>query len=88
MWRRAVLVVAVPFLVLYVASYLWLSRRGYEQADEWNCKGFYYFAPEPTDAWQRKNYGCAAVYGPLNAIDRALGTGRSPACEPLWGLSR
>jgi hypothetical protein len=83
---RTVVIVAL-FLVGYVAAYLWLSRRGYEQADQWNCRGFYYFAPQPTDAWRAKNYGCAFLFAPLNSIDRALGTGRSPACEPLWGLS-
>lgn len=86
--RKLLAAFAALLLALYVASYLWLSRRGYEQADEWNCAGFYYFTPQPTDAWRQKNYGCAVVYGPLNAIDRALGTGRPAACEPLWGLSR
>jgi hypothetical protein len=48
-----VFVLGLLFTV-YVAAYLWLSRRGYEQADEWNCAGFYYFTPEPTDAWRAK----------------------------------
>jgi hypothetical protein len=76
------------FLSVYIESYLWLSRRGYEQADRWNCRGFYYFMPRPTDEWRVKNYGCAFLFAPLNRIDRARGTGRPPACEPLWGLSR
>lgn len=85
--RRYLLLLTVLFAV-YLASYLWLSRRGYAEADRWNLCGFYYFTPEPTPAWRAKNYGCAKLFGPLNAVDRELGTGRPPACEPLWGLSR
>jgi hypothetical protein len=75
-------------LALYVASYVWLSRRGYSEADQFRAKGFYYLSPEDSQAWRLKNYGCVALFGPLNAIDRALGWGRGPASEPLWGLSR
>jgi hypothetical protein len=75
-------------LAVYGASYLWLSRRGYDEADRWNGCGFYYFTPENSDVWRVKHFGCAEVFAPLNGIDRALGTGRAPAKEPLWGLSR
>jgi len=85
--RHAYLVVAL-LVAVYVASYLWLSRRGYDEADRWSCKGFYYFTPDDSKSWRVKNYGCAAAFAPLNALDRALGNGRSPAAEPLWGLSR
>jgi hypothetical protein len=84
---RTVVLVAL-LLAAYVGAYLWLSRRGYAQADEWNARGFYYFTPEPTRAWELRNYGCARLFAPLNAFDRALGTGRPPACAPLWGLSK
>jgi hypothetical protein len=76
----------VAFLMVYVASYVWLSRRGYAEADQWNMKGFYYFTPEDTDAWRTKNYTVAAIYEPINWLDCSLGTGRSPACEPMWRL--
>jgi hypothetical protein len=82
------LIVAVVLVAVYVATYLYLSRRGYEQADQWNCRGFFYFTPQPTDAWRVKHFGCAYLFAPINALDRALGTGRHPGCEPLWGLSR
>ena len=86
--RRLHSLVAVLLFVAHVGSYLWLSRRGYEEADRYNMCGFYYFFPEDTDAWRQKNYGCVELYAPLNYVDRALGTGRGPASEPLWGLSR
>jgi hypothetical protein len=75
-------------LLLYVGSYAALSRRGYAEADQYNMKGFYYFSPEDSEAWRWKNYGCVCLFRPINAVDRWLGFGRPPACEPLWGLSK
>jgi hypothetical protein len=49
-FRRVLSFLAALLFAVYVDSYLWLSRRGYEQADRWNCRGFYYFTPELTDA--------------------------------------
>ena len=50
--------------------------------------GFYYFTPEPTDAWRVKNYTCVFLFRPLNALEVALGLGRPAGSEPLWGLSK
>lgn len=89
MRKRKKLVAAVALLLAgYVASYLWLSRRGYAEADHYDMPGFYYFSPQNGDGWRYKNYGCALLFSPLNAVDRALGIGRYPASEPLWGLSK
>jgi hypothetical protein len=84
--RRRSLLIGL-LLAVYVGSYLWLSRRGYEEAERFNMCGFYYFTPEPTPEWRFKNYGCVRLFAPLNVLDCALGTGRPPGCEPLWGLS-
>jgi hypothetical protein len=78
----------VLLVTLYFGSYLWLSRRGYAEADQYGMVGFYYFFPENTDEWRAKNHGCVVLFWPLNAVDRALGLGRHPASEPLWGLSK
>src|SRR4051794_14306942 len=87
--KRKKLVLALTLLLIaYVSSYLWLSRRGYAEADQHGMAGFYYLFPENTDAWRSKNYGCVLLFSPLNWVDRALGFGRFPASEPLWGLSR
>jgi hypothetical protein len=75
-------------LLLYLGSYVALSRRGYAEADRYNITGFYYFFPEDSDAWRWKNYGCVYLFGPLNVVDRWAGLGRHPASEPVWGLSR
>lgn len=85
---KQLLVIVTLLLGVYVSSYIWLSRRGYAEADQYNIKGFYYFFPESSDAWRFKNYGCVFLFWPLNAVDRGLGFGRYPASEPLWGLSK
>ena len=84
---KKLLVIVALLLGVYVASYMGLSRRGYAEADQYNMMGFYYFYPENSDAWRFKNYGCVFLFWPLNAVDRTLGFGRYPGCEPLWGLS-
>jgi hypothetical protein len=86
--RKQLLFVVSLWLALYVDSYVWLSRRPYARADEWHVKGFWYFSPENSAGRRVKNYGCVALFWPLNAVDRALGLGRGPACEPLGGLSK
>jgi len=65
---------------LYVGSYLHLSRRS-GASDLW-C----YLSPEPTDRWRILNSACEVFYGPLNLVDRALGTGTAPAYEPMWSI--
>jgi hypothetical protein len=75
-------------VVLYVNSYLVLSRRGFAEAHRWHMKGFYFFTPRNSDVWRYSNYGCVYLYYPLIMEDNILGTGMSPACEPLWGLSK
>jgi hypothetical protein len=86
--HRRLKIVCAVLLAAYLGSYLWLSRRGYAEADQYGMVGFYYFFPEESDSWRYKNYGCAFLFWPLNAIDRSLGLGRHPGCEPLWGLSK
>jgi hypothetical protein len=74
-------------LTLYVGSYYVLSRRGFREADELKWHGFYFVNP-PRDSptWRRWNYSLVTFYSPLIWIDNALGTGRTPASEPMWGL--
>jgi hypothetical protein len=86
--QRWFTVVAWLLLALYVGSYLVLSRRGYAEAKLYGFKGFYYLTPENSDHWRHWNYSLVYLYAPANAVDRWLGTGRYPASEPLWGLSR
>ena len=86
--KRVLLVFGALLLLLYVGSYVVLSRRGYAEADRYNMKGFYYFFPEDSDAWRLKNYGCVYLFWPLNVVDRWLGFGRCPSPEPFWGLSK
>jgi hypothetical protein len=87
-WKRPLLVFGTLLFLLYVGTYVTLSRRGYSEADPHHVTGFYYFLPENSDAWRLKNYGCVYLFWPINAVDRWLGFGRYPAFEPLWGLSK
>jgi hypothetical protein len=82
-WQIGVVAVAV-----YFGAYLALSRRGYSEANHWNFRGFYYLTPEDSARWRILNYGCAYLFWPLNKFDCWLGTGRPPAAEPMWGMSR
>ena len=84
--KRLLTLLGGTLLVLYVASYLVLSRQGYADADEYNIMGFYYFPPEDTDSWRRCNFACVYLFYPLNAVDRWTGFGRQPASEPMWRL--
>jgi hypothetical protein len=86
--KNLLLAFAALVLVLYVGAYIGLSRRGYAEADEWHVKGFYYFRPEDSNAWSRKNYACIILFWPANFVDRSIGLGRHPGAEPLWGLGK
>lgn len=85
--RTLIISLLLVVLILYVSSSLVCSRRGFADADRYGMAGFYFFHPEPTDEWRRRNYGFVYFYYPLIHIDRWLGTGRAPAGEPLWNLS-
>lgn len=82
-WLRAMVLA-----IVYIGSYIALSRRGFAQADEWGVKGFYFFLPADTVTWRVCNYGCVVAYYPLILVDNWLGTGRPVAHEPLWHLSK
>lgn len=86
--RTRIILVIGLFLGMYISSYLLLSRRASREADEYGIRGFYYFLPEDSNTWRFKNRFCRLVFMPLNELDRMFGTGRYPASEPLWGLSR
>jgi hypothetical protein len=86
--RRHAAVVAAVLLVLYVGSYLGLSRPAFAEARRTNTKGFYFFPPQNTARWRYLNYACVSIYYPLIVLDNGLGCGRWPASEPLWGLSK
>ena len=83
MVRVRVLVVVVA--VLYVGTYLGLSRAGFRYADRVNCDGFYFVEPRD-EAADAIHYGCTIVYYPLILIDNLIGTGRPPGHAPMRNL--
>lgn len=88
MSKRRTMMLWAFLLFLYIGSYLWLSRRGFDEARAWNAKGFYFFSPQDSDTWRYANQTCVYLYSPLIVVDEQLGTGMSPASEPMWGLSK
>ena len=85
-WRRLTMIVVIVLLVVYVGSYLVLSRRGFAQADAWNAQGFYFLPPEDTDEWRFYNTTLVWIYYPLVVVDNWIGTGRPVAHGPIWSL--
>lgn len=85
MQKTWIIVCSLAFAA-YFATYLWLSRRGYEYARLNNIEGFYYIPPDNAATWRAVHIGCTYLYWPLNLVDRSLGTGRHPGCEPLFDL--
>lgn len=82
------LAVGCLIFLLYVSSYMALSRRGFAEADEGNLKGFFYLSPEDSFRWRCGNTCCLVAFAPCNGVDRWLGCGRVPSvCEPLGEMS-
>lgn len=77
----------VTFLVVWVGSYLLLSRIAFHRADEFSVKGFYFVNPEWKHGYS-VHKALVVLYFPLIKIDQAVGSGREPACEPLMGFSQ
>lgn len=88
MVSRRALVTVLLLAVVYVGSYLALSRRGFEESRRTNMRGFYFSRPRDSALWRWSNYGCVVFYYPLILADYHCGTGMVPAKEPLWGLSK
>jgi hypothetical protein len=82
------MLLVLVLLVLYIGSYLALSRWAFAHPETTFATNFWFFEPRDSDLWRVSNYGCVYIYFPLIAIDNWLGTGKVPAAEPLWGLSK
>jgi hypothetical protein len=77
--RKLVRLGFVLFLILYVSSYLVLSRIGYADAQKYSMKGFLYGGGIPQKRSDLKfHHLCRIIYAPLNSIDCMIGTGREP----------
>jgi hypothetical protein len=87
-FKRITRLLVAILLLVYVGSYLVLSRRGFTEADQYHMDGFYFLTPEDTGEWRFWNYACVYVYYPLIEADQLVGTGRAPGKEPLFRLNR
>jgi hypothetical protein len=84
-WRE-ILIVLLCMLIVYIASYVVLSRRGIALCEEQGFTGLYFFPPYDSDRWRFANYGFVYFYYPLVVVDNWIGTGKGVGCEPMWRL--
>ena len=77
-------------LTSYVGSYVYLSRRGMQEAPTWRLKGFLYISlAEATDDLEMpRHYERARFYAPANAVDQVLTGADGPVRCMLLGLSK
>ena len=78
----------VVFLLVYVSSYMVLSRQGFAKADAIELEGLWFFTPEDGNGWRVCHYTCVIAYLPLVLIDNLMGSGREVTNEPTWNLSQ
>jgi len=87
MKTRILVCLVLGTLVLYVASYAILSRKGYASADARGYEGFYFCEPN-SPRGETVHMLCSWVYWPLIYIDTFVGFGRCPAAIPMRELSK
>ncbi len=71
---------------LYVGTYVVLSRNGYREADKYNVRGFFFVIPS-SPVMKFANDSCKIIFYPLIKLEQMLGTGRTPAWDPIEKLS-
>lgn len=86
--HRRKLIALITILVLYVGSYIALSRRGMAEARTGGFDFFFYVPVEMvlgSDNWVDVHFFLVAFYSPLNSLDRSCGAGKSP-CTSFIGV--
>ena len=87
-WLAAVLVL---LLVVYVGSYVYLSRRGMAEAAAAGWPYFFYCPLEdvvPFENLPRQHTLAKDLFEPLNQLDRAWFGGGQPCGGITWGLGK
>lgn len=77
---------AFCILLMYITTYLVMSRVGYRRADEYGLLHFW-FVPPLSPATTIANDVCFVVFYPLVQFELLLGTGRGRASDPILKLS-
>ncbi|QDU73131.1 hypothetical protein Pan97_00980 [Bremerella volcania] len=68
----------VILLILYVGSYVALSRQGIQQAVQYDSE-FYYFVEPTTEGRVNSHLMCCLIYMPLIVIEARLGSDYYPS---------
>jgi hypothetical protein len=90
-WGRILaLIFVLPPFFAYAGSYTYVSRRGMQEAQAYNMKGFLYVPMEEVFATQdlSQHEKLAKFYAPANWVDRTFFDGDGPIVCILWGLSK
>ncbi|MFL5240767.1 MAG: hypothetical protein ACJ8FY_01550 [Gemmataceae bacterium] len=86
--------VLAALLVVYVATYLQLSRRGMREAKVYGMAGFLYvpvdevIEPEDLHYSLSRHYTRSRLYTPINELDQLLFGARGPVRGMTFGLSK
>ncbi|TWT38595.1 hypothetical protein [Blastopirellula retiformator] len=82
--RAGAIVIVLAFILIYLGTFLYLSRTGMQTAEEYGWD-FYYFT-EPTWSAERQQTGetLCALYWPLIELDARMVSGlRARAVQPV-----
>lgn len=85
--RQSLRIVPIVVLLVYLTAYVALSRHGRGESIHRNSDGFYYFAPENSDAWRFRERFCTILFWPLNQLDFWLNPKMGHNPEPMLDLS-
>ena len=90
--KRAMLALLTAFLVLYMASYHYLSRRGMAEAKRVGTRLIFYVPLREALTGQDSpayvtHHRLRILYSPINYVDRVLFGGPDPVRHIMWGIS-
>lgn len=81
MCSKVVQVLLVLSLSVYISSYIVISRRAFAYSKQIGIDGFWFVVPLSDEA-KRENDFRNMIFWPAVQIDRLIGTGRTPLCNP------
>ncbi len=89
-FRRIMAALLFAAFLSYLGSYLYLSRRGDEEAKRYGMKGFLYVPVDEVIKSQDMtgHYVLECFYSPINLVDMLCFDGPAPCAGMLFKLSR
>jgi hypothetical protein len=85
---RMIRIISIFIIGIYVITYIYFSRRGYEECSKFNNnESFYFFTPNDFPAWQKAHNVMVVVFYPLIQAERIMGSGRPLGKDPVWDFN-